>query len=116
MIQIKADGNGDIVKSNIGTKSDKDPTSFQVIEVVNASMIESNIAITHQDSNYLNDNGCYENIFDANNVVKSSIQSDIKSGIDIKCKQDIKSNPVMKPTTMVATTLTRKNVACCCSR
>ena len=116
MKQIRADGNKDIVKSNKETKSDQDPISVQVIQVVNSSMIENNIAITHLDSNRSSDNGCYENIIDDNNVVKSSIKSDIKSGNDIKCKQDIKPNPVMKPTTMVSTTLTRKNVACCCSR
>ena len=116
MIQIRADGNEDIVKSNKETKSDQDPISFQVIEVVNSSMIENNIEITHQDLNRSNDDGCYRNIIDANNVVKSSIKSDMKRENDIICKQDIKSNPVMKPTTMVTTTLTRKNVACCCSR
>ena len=102
-IQIKDDGNKETVKANKETKSDLDPTSFQIIQLVNSSIVENKMEIPNED--HSNKNGCYKNNIDSN-VVGSSIKSDMNN----------ERESVMKLNTNKITTITEKNVSCCGSR
>ena len=95
--------------SSVSSKNDLDPKLFQVIEVLNSSVIKNETAISSKDVDSSIQNGCY-NVVD---ICKSSIQSDIKSAKDYI--EDNKDQMITDKYVMKSNTGGNVPSSCCCS-